>query len=293
MQIDGSRDAKMRRFVWNGEMTASMLDAFKADGFLVIEAFFGADECDKLKAHAEKLMDEHNPDDDLVVFSASAQSHAKADYFRSSGDKIRFFLESDAVSDEGELKVPMRRAVNKIGHNLHDLDDEFSRFSRAPQMKIVAEKLFTNPQLLQSMYICKNAHIGGEVNCHQDSTFLYTEPETCIGFWVAVEDATSENGCMYAEAGGHQGPLRSLFGDVDGELQMQQLDETAFGAADTALTADKGTLVLLHGRLPHLSGANTSAKSRHAYALHVIDGTARYAETNWLQRGPKHPLNGF
>ena len=38
------------------------------------------------------------------------------------------------------------------------------------------------------------------------------------------------------------------------------------------LEAPKGTLVVLHGLLPHLSGANTSPRSRHAYALHVIDG---------------------
>ena len=285
--------ATPRRFAWQGEMSEDMCSAFAEDGYLVIEDFFAAAQCDALKAHAQHLMDGNQADEDLVIFSAAGQAHAKADYFRTSGDKIRFFLEEGAVDETGQLRLPMREAVNKIGHNLNDLDREFSAFSRAPQMRVVAEKLFTTPQLLQSMYICKNAHIGGEVNCHQDSTFLFTEPESCVGFWVALEDATPENGCLYAETGGHRGALRKLFQDVDGELAMQDLDDTPFGEADAALTARKGTLVLLHGRVPHRSSANISDRSRHAYALHVIDGSAHYPAENWLQRGADHPLRGF
>ena len=60
-----------------------------------------------------------------------------------------------------------------------------------------------------------------------------------------------------------------------------------------ALEAKAGTLVLLHGLLPHASGANRSGKSRHAYSVHLIDGTADYPADNWLQRPPEQPLRGF
>ena len=89
------------------------------------------------------------------------------------------------------------------------------------------------------------------------------------------------------------GALRKLFLDVDGVLMMEELDDTPFGEADAALTARKGTLVLLHGRVPHRSSANISNTSRHAFALHVIEGSAHYPEDNWLQRGVEHPLRGF
>ena len=39
--------------------------------------------------------------------------------------------------------------------------------------------------------------IGGEVAVHQDSTFLYTDPPTVVGLWLALEDATKENGCLW------------------------------------------------------------------------------------------------
>ena len=50
-------------------------------------------------------------------------------------------------------------------------------------MKFAKAIGFKDPLLLQSMYIFKQPKIGGEVVCHQDSTFLITEPESTVGFW--------------------------------------------------------------------------------------------------------------
>jgi phytanoyl-CoA hydroxylase len=59
------------------------------------------------------------------------------------------------------------------------------------------------------------------------------------------------------------------------------------------LEVRKGTLIVLHGLLPHKSLENRSSKSRHAYTLHVISGNCRYPADNWLQRSPELPLRGF
>lgn len=40
------------------------------------------------------------------------------------------------------------------------------------------------------MVICKQPKIGGEVPVHNDSTFLYTEPVSAVGFWFALEPCT-------------------------------------------------------------------------------------------------------
>jgi phytanoyl-CoA hydroxylase len=60
-----------------------------------------------------------------------------------------------------------------------------------------------------------------------------------------------------------------------------------------SLEVKKGTLIVLHGPLPHLSRENTSARSRHAYTLHIIDASANYPEGNWLQRSAEMPLRGL
>ena len=62
---------------------------------------------------------------------------------------------------------------------------------------------------------------------------------------------------------------------------------------EVPLEATAGTMIVLHGSLPHRSGPNRSDKSRHAYTLHIIDGTARYLDDNWLQRDPALPLRGL
>jgi len=55
----------------------------------------------------------------------------------------------------------------------------------------------------------------------------------------------------------------------------------------------KGTCIILHGSVVHMSYENKSNESRHAYTLHVIDGTAKYPENNWLQRPKENPFRGF
>jgi phytanoyl-CoA hydroxylase len=59
------------------------------------------------------------------------------------------------------------------------------------------------------------------------------------------------------------------------------------------LEVKKGSLILLHGLLPHRSLENKSSKSRHAYTLHLIGGGANYSADNWLQRSQSMPLRGF
>jgi phytanoyl-CoA hydroxylase len=59
------------------------------------------------------------------------------------------------------------------------------------------------------------------------------------------------------------------------------------------LEAPQGTLVVLHGLLPHKSGPNRSDRSRHAYAVHAVDGGAAYPADNWLRRTEAMPARGF
>ena len=76
-------------------------------------------------------------------------------------------------------------------------------------------------------------------------------------------------------------------------MVMTALNDTALADCTTPLEADTGTLIVLHGRLPHLSHENKSAASRYAFALHLIDGKCSYPEDNWLQRSAELPLRGF
>lgn len=105
------------------------------------------------------------------------------------------FLEEKALDAEGKLTVPLPLAINKVGHNIHELLDEFKAVSFDTRLADVCRLLgFERPVIPQSMYICKQPGIGGAVRPHQDGCFLYTRPQTCVGFWWPLEDCKSELG---------------------------------------------------------------------------------------------------
>ena len=275
--------------------SSDQIAAYDRDGFLVLENFVGAESCEQLRGRAAALVREFDPSV-ISIFSTHEQARTSDDYFLESGDQIRFFFEEDAFNRDGTLKQTREQSINKIGHALHDLDPIFDHFSRTAELRELVSGLgIENPLLLQSMYIFKQPRIGGEVTCHQDATFLYTEPLQVLGLWFALEDASIENGCLWAIPGGHKLGLKSRFVRAEsGGTRFRVFDDSPWPEDNLVpLEVKQGTLIVLHPLLPHLSRENRSAKSRQAYTLHVIDASVKYPEGNWLQRAPQMPLRGF
>lgn len=260
-------------------LSEQQLADFDSQGFVVLPGFVSTADVEALRTRAGEIIEEFDPTD-ASVFDTVDQRHADDEYFLSSGGVVRCFLEDDGAT------------VNKIGHALHDLDPTFEAFSYSARLAALAAQLrFTEPQLLQSMYILKAPHVGGEVVPHIDHTFLWTDPQSATAFWFAIDDATVDNGCMWAVPGGHRTPARTRFRREGTGTVMDTLHDEPWPTDGwVPLEAAAGTLIIMHGQLPHKSEHNHSDRRRHAFTLHMIDGAATYAEDNWLQRGPDLPL---
>ena len=211
-------------------LTSEQIERYRRDGFLVVPDFASPAACDELRARALEIVDEWEPGAMRTAFTTIEDESPRNEEFLRSGDITWCFFEEEAFGEDGELGQPKELSINKIGHAMHDLDPVFERFTYTPELaEIAADIGLTDALALQSMYIFKQPSIGGEVTCHQDATFLYTEPISVTGFWFAIEDATLENGCLWAAPGWHLTGLRQLFKRTGG---MTDRDGTVIETLD-------------------------------------------------------------
>ena len=219
---------------------------------------------------------------------------------------LRWRIKVGAAGRRGDSRHTLHgAALRSPSHNplspppllgLHDADHVFRAFARSRRLAALYQDLgFHTPIPVQGMYICKQPSIGGEVVPHQDSTFLATDPPSVVGAWLALEDASVDNGCLWALPGSHTAPIARRFartpgGGVGFDAPPADWDLSA----GVPLPAAAGTLVLLHGSLVHWSAPNTSARSRHAFTVHVVEGQgAAWLDDNWLQRPSDMPFVPF
>ncbi|XP_043846278.1 phytanoyl-CoA dioxygenase domain-containing protein 1 isoform X2 [Dromiciops gliroides] len=233
----------------------------------------------------------------MAGLSPTQLRKSNTDYFLTSGDKIRFFFEKGVFDKEGNFLFPPENSINKIGHALHAFDPVFKRITHSPQVQELVKSLGLEvPVVVQSMYIFKQPHFGGEVTPHQDATFLHTEPlGRVLGIWIALEDSTLENGCLWFIPGSHTGGIfRRMV-----RVQTDSVGITSFIGSEPVYEdsrfiptpIQKGGLILIHGEVVHKSELNCSAHSRHVYTFHIMESKGtNWSQDNWLQPTPELPF---
>lgn len=279
-------------------LNKDQIQFFEKNGYLIIKGFLKQETIDILKAETQEIIRKFDPKT-LKIFTTEDQNNHTDTYFLESGDKVRCFFEEEAIDAEGVMQVDKALAINKVGHAMHDLIPAFEKIAYSEALLSLSKSLgLKQPSIVQSQYIFKQAKIGGKVNPHTDSTFIYTEPLSCLGVWIALEEATVENGCLMAIPGSHKLPLIQRF------VRNKMDTGTEFVALNTenedwnieemeALPVNKGDLILLHGQLVHASYANRSEQSRHAFVLHLIDLNSEWPKDNWLQRPDDFPFRSL
>lgn len=273
-------------------LSEEQLSKFNEEGCLCIPGYLNEEETELLLNHTNELIEnfdiKNHPLTKFTTGEGPEDEHVGDSYFIDSSDKISFFLEPDAFKGD-ELIKSKQKSINKIGHGLHMKDEVFKEFTINSKSVSIAKQLgFIDPRVLQSMVICKQPEIGGEVPTHQDGVFLYTEPQTAIGFWIALEDCTESNGCLsYLPGSQKTSPINKRFvrrtNGGTGFIQLINKDYDNTEEDYIKVPCKRGSLVLIHNSVLHRSNKNLSNNSRFAYAFHIIDGTAEYDGLNWLQ----------
>ena len=112
---------------------------------------------------------------------------------------------------------------------------------------------------------------GGPKPAHQDNFYFGpSDPEGVVTAWLALDDATLENGCLYFGDGSHRGPVYRHFAPESEPFNLQLpaaiLDKQPMSPAPVR----KGGVSFHHGNTFHQSGANDSPHWRRACALHYV-----------------------
>jgi ectoine hydroxylase-related dioxygenase (phytanoyl-CoA dioxygenase family) len=124
---------------------------------------------------------------------------------------------------------------------------------------------------------CKPAHHGGVVAWHQDySYWTRTSPMQHLTCWVGLDDADTQNGCLYYVPGSHKWGLLEkpeLAGNMNGIFDyLTEEQRKQFKPVPIELKA--GYATFHHPLLLHGSYENKSERSRRAFVLNVFaDGT--------------------
>lgn len=162
------------------------------------------------------------------------------------------------------LAIPVEEAELKY-RKLGDYDREHEVFKALVTHKRVKgflEQLIGQEVVLKnSMALAKPPFIGSEKPWHQDNAYFnYLPLELLATAWIAVDDATLENGCMHVLPGQHRrGPLRHHH-TTDCEILSDRIDSAQ--AVPVPLAA--GGIMLFSAMLPHQTPPNLTASRRRA-----------------------------
>lgn len=119
---------------------------------------------------------------------------------------------------------------------------------------------------------------GGPKPAHQDNFYFGpTDRDGIVTAWVALDDATLENGCLYFGDGSNAGPVYGHVAPEAEPFNLQLPPAVLDKQPMTPAPVRKGGVSFHHGNTFHQSGPNHSTSWRRACALHYVKNGVEFA----------------
>jgi hypothetical protein len=149
-------------------------------------------------------------------------------------------------------------------------------------------------RIWRDQVIFKPAEVGGEANWHQDGYYWPTiDASSSITAWIALDDVTTDNGCLRMARGSHRWGLQHSF--LNAVSPISALPDLFEGApVDTVdCPLPRGAVQYHHPLCWHASNANKSSSSRSGLAVHFVCGSSARnlsllpqqdpSQSNWIE----------
>jgi phytanoyl-CoA hydroxylase len=158
--------------------------------------------------------------------------------------------------------------------------------AQQPLAGIARDLLGPDVRLYWEQAVYKQPHSAEPVLWHQDNGYTFVEPQAYLTCWIAITDATLENGCVTVMPGAHR----------DGTLAHRStpIGFECWGDASAAraVPVRAGSIVVFTSLTPHFTAANTTDEVRKAYIVQYAPaGAVAYRPQPDGSRGPAESLD--
>lgn len=222
---------------------------YREDGFIAIDDAFTSEQVRSWADALVGLIMGENPEFNFIQFEAKSQERLDT-------------LNSEERQD----------AVRKL-YQFSDYHPALKELSVDPRIIAIATRIIGEPvKMIQDMALIKPPRVGSEKPWHQDKAFFdYPLEFGVVGFWIALDESTIENGCMHLLPGLHKkGPIPHFR-----RRDWQICDTVTMGNPCVATPLRPGGVLVFDGMIPHGTPANHSPLRRKAIQLHFA-GVSSY-----------------
>lgn len=192
-------------------------------------------------------------------------------------------LDPENVAGHVVYETGPQQKIRNIFH-LHTADDYFTELATLPQFSELARAIFRDEPVLVSVELFgKPARVGSEVPHHQDNAYFNLIPDHALTCWIALADATEENGCVRYIEGSHRlGNLPHHASGVKGNsMKLTELPPNA--GREVSGTVKRGGALIHHCNTIHRSEPNRSDRDRPGL-LFVYKSTRCQIDTTRVEK---------
>ena len=242
-------------------LSTEQTERFHAEGYLILDPCLEEGELEALRERVRGIADGE------VDFPESSVEYEPG----ASGRRMEHLRKINHPSRHDSFFVDHARHPRILAAMVDLLGED---------VKLFGDQLFMKPP-------------GGiEKTYHQDCPYFPVRPMEVITAWVALDEVTVENGCMYVVPGSHKlGAVDHSEAWMVGERKDMKIPDAAIDRErERPVTLRAGGCSCHHGLIQHRSGANRTRSFRRGLATHYMT-----AKSRWTGEGEQpsyHLLSG-
>ncbi len=249
---------KENAYIKNGSISPENILFYKEFGYLVAPALLSIAEVDELKKETTAIFrGERGNVEGMLVVQAN---------------------ESDADVLKKYVAIHFPHKISSVIH---------ACLSHPKIVNVLTNIISPNVKCMQSMLFVKGPGKAGQA-WHQDEFYIPTRDRSLTGAWIAIDDASVENGCLWIIPGRPKYIMRRVDNSCNEYADVDTIDVSEYGAdGPIPVEVEKGSVVFFDGYTLHSSKRNKTIDSfRTALVNHYMSAESMLP---WDQDGKLAP----